>query len=62
MGQKFYCENCGYSASSITSLTGLSGFRHPDGANKGKHVLYEGAEKSRMPANTAGTKRPVFPR
>ncbi len=46
MSQSYYCKYCGTKASSISSLTGWTCPRHPDGPNKGRHVLYEGAEKS----------------
>ena len=36
-----YCKYCGYKASSVSSLTSGSCLRHPNGANKGKHTLYE---------------------
>ena len=42
----FYCANCGYKTNSVSSLTNLSCPRHPLGPNKGKHILYEGSEKS----------------
>ena len=38
----FYCEYCGTKSSSISSLTANSCHRHPLGAGKGKHKLYEG--------------------
>ena len=41
----YYCKYCGTKAPSIASLTASPCFRHPAGANKGKHALYEGAEK-----------------
>ncbi len=43
---KFYCAYCGYESSSVRSLTSGSCLRHPLGPFKGKHVLYEGSEKS----------------
>ena len=54
MAQKFYCEYCGHSASSVQSLTAGSCVRHPNGANKGKHKLYEGSEKSRYTCKYCG--------
>ncbi|MGM0946734.1 MAG: hypothetical protein ACQEW9_16275 [Bacteroidota bacterium] len=42
----FYCEYCGTKFPSVFNLTSLPCFRHPDGANKGRHKLYEGSEKS----------------
>jgi hypothetical protein len=34
---QYTCKNCGQKSSSLSSLTSASCFRHPDGANKGKH-------------------------
>ncbi len=34
----FYCEYCGQKYPSVSSLTGSSCYRHPDGPNKGKHA------------------------
>ena len=50
-----YCEYCGTKASSIMGLTGNSCHRHPLGANKGKHKLYEGSEKSQYSCKYCGT-------
>ncbi len=52
----FYCEYCGTKASSVSSLTGSFCLRHPNGANKGKHKLYEGSEKSQYVCKYCGTK------
>lgn len=52
----FYCEYCGTKYSSVSSLTATSCFRHPSGANKGKHKLYEGDEKSQYTCKYCGTK------
>lgn len=51
-----YCKYCGTKASSVASLTGSSCSRHPDGANRGKHVLYEGGEKSQYTCKNCGGK------
>ena len=51
---KFYCANCGQSFSSVSALTACSCLRHPAGPNKGKHVLYEGSEKSRYTCKYCG--------
>ncbi len=51
----FYCEFCGTKASSISSLTSRSCHRHPSGAGKGKHKLYEGSEKSKYNCKYCGT-------
>jgi hypothetical protein len=45
---------CGTKASSIGSLTASSCPRHPSGANKGKHVLYEGPEKAKYECKYCG--------
>ncbi len=50
----FTCEYCGAKAQSIQSLTGNSCLRHPSGANKGKHKLYEGSEKSQYSCKYCG--------
>lgn len=52
----FYCEYCGSKYSSISTLTGSSCNRHPQGANKGKHKLYEGSEKSSYNCKFCGSK------
>lgn len=54
---KFQCEYCGTDRSSVSSLTGGSCHRHPLGANKGKHKLYEGSEKSKYTCKYCGTDR-----
>lgn len=43
----FFCVYCGFKANSINTLTSMPCARHPLGQNKGKHVLYEGTEKTR---------------
>jgi len=50
----FYCEYCGQKFSSVSSLTASSCFRHPNGAAKGKHKLYEGSEKSKYTCKYCG--------
>ena len=52
----YYCEYCGQKYSSVQSLTGYSCPRHPDGANKGRHKLYEGSEKSQYVCKYCGQK------
>ena len=42
----FYCEYCGRKFISVRGLTAEHCYRHPSGANKGFHKLYEGSEKS----------------
>ncbi len=51
----FYCEYCGTKSSSVSSLTGSSCSRHPNGAGKGKHSLYQGSEKSQYTCKYCGT-------
>ena len=43
---KVYCKFCGKSFNNVRSLTGANCMRHPNGACKGRHELYEGTEKS----------------
>lgn len=52
----FYCEYCGTSSSSVSTLTSASCYRHPDGNGKGRHKLYEGSEKSQYTCKYCGTK------
>ena len=52
----FYCMNCGSKFSSVSTLTSTSCTRHPDGMQKGKHVLYEGEEKSQYTCKYCGSK------
>ena len=54
--ENFYCKYCGTKASSVSSLTSNSCSRHPDGPSRGKHVLYEGSEKSQYVCKYCGTK------
>lgn len=50
----YYCKYCGIKASSIASLVANPCFRHPAGVNKGKHTLYQGAEKSKYECQYCG--------
>ena len=52
----FYCKYCGTKFSNVQSLTTAACMRHPDGAHKGKHVLYAGAEKAQYTCKYCGTK------
>jgi len=52
----YYCNHCGTKSSSVSSLTSGYCSRHPNGAGKGKHVLYEGDEKSQYTCKNCGTK------
>jgi hypothetical protein len=49
------CKYCGTKFPSVASLTGGTCFRHPDGAHRGKHALYEGSEKSKYTWKFCGT-------
>jgi transcription elongation factor Elf1 len=51
----FYCEYCGAKYSSVSALTNGTCYRHPNGANKGKHKLYEGSEKNKYTCKYCGT-------
>lgn len=50
----YYCEYCGLKSSSVSFLTAGSCARHPNGPHKGRHKLYEGAEKSRYTCKYCG--------
>lgn len=50
----FYCEYCGRKFSSVSSLTATNCLKHPLGAGKGWHKLYEGKEKSRYTCKYCG--------
>ncbi len=50
-----FCEYCGTKAGSIMGLTANSCHRHPLGAGKGKHKLYEGSEKLQYQCKYCGT-------
>ena len=54
---KFYCRYCGIFRSSVQSLTAGWCPRHPAGANKGRHVLYQGSEKAQYTCEFCGVKR-----
>ena len=51
---KVYCKYCGSTASTIHDLTASSCPRHPLGYDKGRHVLYEGNEKSKYSCKYCG--------
>ncbi len=51
---KFYCANCGKHESTAKTLLSYKCERHPDGACKGYHVLYEGGEKSKYTCKYCG--------
>lgn len=54
--ENYYCKYCGHKAHSIINLTAVSCVRHPNGTHKGKHVLYEGAEKNEYFCKYCGQK------
>lgn len=43
----YYCQHCGQRYTSVVALTSCNCPRHPEGANKGKHSLYQGTEKTK---------------
>ena len=53
---KVYCKYCGTPFNDIRTLTFSTCPRHPDGAYKGKHALYEGSEKSEYFCKFCGNK------
>lgn len=52
----YACKYCGIKAPSVASLISSPCYRHPDGPNHGKHVLYEGTEKSQYTCKYCGAK------
>lgn len=54
--EKYYCEYCGASYSSVRTLTACNCIRHPNGPGKGKHKLYQGCEKQEYTCKYCGTK------
>jgi len=52
----YFCEYCGTKASSLAGLANNSCFRHPNGAYKGMHKLYEGNEKTQYFCKFCGLK------
>jgi DNA-directed RNA polymerase subunit RPC12/RpoP len=50
----YYCEYCGTKRASVTSILTESCLRHPLGAGKGKHKLYEGSEKAKYSCKYCG--------
>ncbi|MCX7910868.1 MAG: hypothetical protein N2505_04730 [Endomicrobia bacterium] len=51
---KYYCKYCGTFASTVSSLTSGTCPRNP--VKGGRHVLYEGSEKSQYVCKYCGTK------
>lgn len=56
--QPYYCEYCGKKFPNVRQLTSATCPRHPDGANKGRHKLYEGSEKQEYTCKYCGKKFP----
>ena len=52
----FYCEYCGQKYSDLRNLTSSICTRHPNGAGRGKHKLYEGGEKPQYFCKYCGQK------
>ena len=55
-----YCKHCGLQRPTVSSLVSGPCPRHPAGANKGRHVLYEGSEKARYSCRYCGLERPAI--
>lgn len=53
----YYCEYCGVKQLSVQSLTSGKCQRHPSGAFKGNHSLYQGTEKSQYICKYCGVKQ-----
>jgi len=53
-----YCKHCGLRATTIAALTTNVCSRHPLGPNRGRHTLYQGAEKSRYECQYCGLRAP----
>lgn len=51
----YYCEYCGTKYSNVINLTGGFCAKHPHGASRGRHKLYEGSEKSQYTCKYCGT-------
>ena len=51
-----FCKYCGHQAASVRTLTANKCSRHPNGAFKGSHVLYEGSEKTEYVCKFCGFK------
>ncbi|RTQ53736.1 hypothetical protein EJV47_03105 [Hymenobacter gummosus] len=52
----FHCKYCGSKSASVAGLTAGNCLRHPAGANKGRHTLYEGSEKAQYVCRLCGAK------
>jgi DNA-directed RNA polymerase subunit RPC12/RpoP len=52
----YYCKYCGTKMPNISSLTAATCQRHPNGANSGRHVLYEGDEKDEYNCKYCGSR------
>ena len=52
----YYCKHCGNRDTNVKHLTSVSCARHPLGSHKGKHILYEGSEKSQYQCKYCGEK------
>lgn len=49
-----FCEYCGHKFFDVRQLTATPCPRHPNGANKGNHKLYEGLPKSQYTCKYCG--------
>ena len=50
----YYCKHCGQRFTSVQTMTAMNCPRHPAGAYRGRHTLYEGSEKSRYTCKFCG--------
>lgn len=53
-----FCEYCGHKFPDARMLASGTCPRHPDGANRGRHKLYEGTEKREYVCKFCGRKFP----
>jgi DNA-directed RNA polymerase subunit RPC12/RpoP len=54
----YQCKYCGAKADSTNTLTAGTCQRHPNGPYKGKHALYQGAEKPKYECQHCGASAP----
>ncbi len=52
----YYCKYCGRRFTSVVTLTSNPCGKHPAGAYKGKHALYEGSAKSQYICKYCGNR------
>lgn len=54
MGTVYRCKYCGKQATSVQSLTSSACIRHPNGPGKGRHMPYEGDDKTEFVCKYCG--------